>query len=108
MSAADQLRQDIGRISATRPDGMPTSVLAEALAAEGWVKPRPHDAAALERLVRLAMASAIAWFGDHVTELSRAPMRDQPLVDALGDWPAKFLFEHRPDLVTALHETRLR
>lgn len=38
MSAADQLRQDIGRLSAARPDGMPTSVLAEALAAEGWVK----------------------------------------------------------------------
>lgn len=35
---ADQLRQDIGRLSASRPDGMPTSTLAAALAAEGWVK----------------------------------------------------------------------
>lgn len=36
--AADQLRQDIGRLSARHPDGMTTAALAEALAAEGWVK----------------------------------------------------------------------
>jgi hypothetical protein len=38
LTTADQLRQDIGRISASRPDGMPTSTLAAALAAEGWEK----------------------------------------------------------------------
>lgn len=38
MTTADELRRDIGRLSATRPDGMPPSVLAQALAAEGWEK----------------------------------------------------------------------
>lgn len=37
--AAQLLRRDIGRLSAARPDGMPTAVLAAALAAEGWVRP---------------------------------------------------------------------
>ncbi len=42
-SPADQLRQDIGRLSASRPDGMPTHVLADALAAEGWRKVPPAE-----------------------------------------------------------------
>jgi hypothetical protein len=45
VSAADELRRDIGRLSASRPDGMPTSVLAEALAAIGWRKVTAPDTA---------------------------------------------------------------
>ena len=102
--AADQLRQDIGRLSAARPDGMPTATLAAALAAEGWVKTPGCDRAALERLVRLAMVDALAWLGAHAAELSQPPLRDRPLLDALGDAPQAFL-ARRPDLVAALHET---
>jgi hypothetical protein len=40
-AAGEQLRRDIGRISQTRIDGMPTHVLAAALAAEGWRKLPP-------------------------------------------------------------------
>lgn len=41
MSTADLLRQDINRLSAARPDGLPTGQLAEALAAAGWVRHAP-------------------------------------------------------------------
>ncbi|GEL47420.1 hypothetical protein CHO01_25360 [Cellulomonas hominis] len=38
LAAAEELRQDIGRISARRADGVTTSALAVALADAGWVK----------------------------------------------------------------------
>jgi hypothetical protein len=59
-SAADQLRQDIGRISASRPDGMPTAPLAAALAAEGWVKLEPAADRGVGMHPDAAAANAIA------------------------------------------------
>jgi hypothetical protein len=38
LATAEELRQDIGRISARSADGVPTSALAVALADAGWVK----------------------------------------------------------------------